>query len=174
MSSIHEFKNKLNGGVRPNRYEIVVTFPSYAGGTDEAITSKFLVTAASMPGFGTGVIEQKYMGRPLKIPGDRVFDPWNCTIINDGGMTVYKAFEKWQNTISTFDSNLMPLDIGDMYSEVEIHQLDTKDNRIYSKIIKLAWPQTVSAYTLGFDSNDTLSTFEVTWAYSAIDNGVNT
>lgn len=174
MSSIHDFMNKLKSGVRPNRFEVIITFPSYAGGSGESLTSSALVTAASLPGDNLGVIEQSFRGgRKLKIPGDRTFDEWNCTIVNDGEMSIYNAMKKWQNAMSSYDSNIMP-EIADMYSQVEINQLNTNDETIHTQTIKLAWPSVVAPIELSYDSNDTLSTFEVTWQYSSIENGVNT
>lgn len=170
---INGFLAQLKNGVRPNRFEVVFTFPSYAGGSDESRSSPYLVTAASMPTMNMGVIEQRFKGRTLKIPGDRTFDEWSCTVLNDGGMTLYEAFKKWHNGINSFDSNIMP-NIEDMYSQVEIHQLNTKDERIMSETLKLAWPSVVGAIELSHESGDALSTFEVTWQYSAIDNGENT
>ena len=170
---INQFLANLKNGVRSNRFECVITFPSYAGGSDESRATAFMVTAASLPSQNMGTIEQKYMGRVLKIPGDRTYEEWNCTVLNDGDMSLHTAFTKWQNGINSFNSNIMP-DISDMYSQVEIHQLNTKGERIKSQTIKLAYPTTVGAVELSHENSDTLSTFEVTFAYSDIDNGSST
>ena len=174
MSSIHEFKSQLNSGTRPNRFEVVVQFPSYAGGTEEMAKTAFLVQAASYPSFNQGTIPVPFRGRQLKIAGDRTYEDWTCTIINDQGLVLRNAFEKWHNANNTINSNHMPLDIGETMSTVDIYQLNTQDERIKHYTLVLAWPTTISSVDLAQDSNDTLSTFQVTFAYSDLECENNT
>ena len=45
--------------------------------------SRFLVKAAQLPASNITPIQIPFRGRNLKIAGDRTFDPWTVTVIND-------------------------------------------------------------------------------------------
>ena len=79
---VDDFKAKLKGGgARSNLFKATINFPAYAGG-DVELTS-FLCEAAQLPGSTMGIIEMPFRGRILKMAGDRTFDTWSPTIIND-------------------------------------------------------------------------------------------
>ena len=79
---VDDFKAKLRGGgARPNLFKSTINFPGYANG-DVELTS-FLCEAAQLPGSIMGTIIVPFRGRQLKMAGDRTFDVWTPTIIND-------------------------------------------------------------------------------------------
>ena len=79
---VDDFKAKLRGGgARPNLFKATINFPGYANG-DVELTS-FLCEAAQLPGSTVTPIIVPFRGRQLKIAGDRTFDVWTPTIIND-------------------------------------------------------------------------------------------
>lgn len=79
---VDDFKAKLKGGgARPNLFKATINFPAYAQG-DVEITS-FMCKAAQLPSSVMGIIEVPFRGRQLKIAGDRTFETWSPTILND-------------------------------------------------------------------------------------------
>ena len=101
---VDDFKAKLKGGgARPNLFRATVNFPAYAGG-DVELTS-FMCKAAQLPASVMNVIEVPFRGRQLKIAGDRTFEVWSPTIINDTGFEVRNALEKWMNGINGHSAN---------------------------------------------------------------------
>ena len=66
---------------------------------------KFTVRAANLPSSQIGVIEVPFRGRTLKIAGDRTFEPWTITIMNDSGFGFRAAFEKWASSIQAYNEN---------------------------------------------------------------------
>mgnify|MGYP005677985665 CR=1 FL=1 len=79
---VDDFKSKLRGGgARPNLFKATINFPGYANG-DPELTS-FLCETAQLPGSVFGQIVVPFRGRQLKMAGDRTFDVWSVTIIND-------------------------------------------------------------------------------------------
>ena len=44
---------------------------------------RFLVKAAEIPAANIGNIPVPFRGRVLPVAGDRTFDPWTVTVIND-------------------------------------------------------------------------------------------
>ena len=76
MASIDQFKAQLlGGGPRANRFRV---FIPRTGSKIE-----FLCQSAQIPAATLGVVEQQFRGHVLKLAGDRTFEPWTVTIIND-------------------------------------------------------------------------------------------
>ena len=90
---VDDFKSKIiGGGARPNLFQVTLNFPAYAGGNTEL--SSFLVRAATLPGSTIPEMIVPFRGRQLKMSGDRVFEPWATTIINDTDFDLRNAMER--------------------------------------------------------------------------------
>ena len=101
---VDDFKAKLTGGgARPNLFKATINFPAYAGG-DSEFTS-FMVKGAGLPASVIASIDVPFRGRQLKIAGDRTFEPWTITVINDSEMRVRNSFETWMNGINEHVNN---------------------------------------------------------------------
>ena len=85
LRTITDFKSKMaGGGARPNLFEVELVFPDpIAIENDVKEKSRFLVKAALLPASNITPIEVNFRGRILKIAGDRTFDTWTVTVIND-------------------------------------------------------------------------------------------
>jgi len=114
--TLEDFKSRLIGGAaRPNLFEVELAFPSFStdettnAGNDQSRTvselSRFMIKTANLPASTVGVIEVPFRGRTLKIAGDRTFDVWTITVINDVDFSIRTAFEKWMNAINKHDDN---------------------------------------------------------------------
>ena len=101
--NITEFRSRLaGGGARANLFEVEIAFPEELGInlTDVSDKVPFLVKAAEIPASNLGNIPVPYRGRVLPVAGDRTFDPWTVTIINDTDFIIRDAMEKWSNSIN--------------------------------------------------------------------------
>ena len=101
--NITEFRSRLSGGgARSNLFEVEIGFPEGLGVDENLVTDKvpFLVKAAEIPASNLGNIPVPYRGRVLPVAGDRTFDPWTVTIINDTDFIIRDAMEKWSNSIN--------------------------------------------------------------------------
>ena len=109
--TLDAFKGKMvGGGARPNLFECELFFPDDAipvdSSSDEiADKSRFLVKAAQLPASNIAPILVPFRGRNLKIAGDRTFDPWTITVINDVDFKIRTAFERWMNLINKHEDN---------------------------------------------------------------------
>jgi len=167
MSTISDFKGQLKGGAaRPNRFQVTVNFPSYAGTSADATKTKFLCISTQLPGSNLGVIEVPFRGRTLKLPGDRTFDEWTCSFLNDTDFALRDAFELWHNGINAYNSNTGSVVPDDFMSDVTVDQLDTADNILKTYTLKLLWPSVVGPIEVGQDQTDTYEQFDVTFVYS--------
>jgi hypothetical protein len=164
---ISEFKRNFSGGgARTNLYEVEIEFPVYAGGQAETRKGTFLIKAATLPPSTLGIIEVGHRGRKLKLAGDRTFEEWSITVWNDTAFDLRDAFERWSNAINGHASNEGFENPDDYMSYAVVHQLNRKNERIKSYLLKDVWPSNVGAISLSSEDNDVIEEFEVSLQYS--------
>ena len=94
--TLEDFKARLiGGGARPNLFEVEINFPTFAlvgdtpgtGINDDTRSvsdlTQFMCKAAQLPASNIAEIPVPFRGRVLKVAGDRTFDPWTITVVND-------------------------------------------------------------------------------------------
>ena len=139
----------------------------------------FLVKAANIPASTVGVIEVPYRGRTLKIAGDRTFEPWTVTVLNDKGFALRSKFEEWSTKIQNLQQNLQtPRTIGEYQSSALVRQYDRQGGVVRSYQFVGIWPSNISAIDLAWDSNDTPEEYTVEfqvqyWTYANDNNAGN-
>ena len=105
-SNVSTFLTKVSQGVRPNMYKVDINFPTVGTGVDaDKELVSFMCKSATLPASNVGVIEVPFRGRTVKIAGDRTFDNWSATFINDKDMKTRSYFEAWLNDINTHQAN---------------------------------------------------------------------
>ena len=109
LKNLSAFKARLaGGGSRPNLFEVALEdFPSIINGVwnnDAKLDFRFMCKAAALPASNIAAIEVPFRGRTLKVAGDRTFDVWTVTIINDEDFRLRHAFETWMNLLSKLDN----------------------------------------------------------------------
>lgn len=169
-SSVSEFMaNFQGGGLRPNRYNVIVSFPSAVNGTDGAAKKiSFTCVAASIPSTNIGVVDVAYKGRFAKVPGDKVWDDWDITVNLDNDLLGRKVFETWHNAINGFESNITAtpelVNPANAFATATVELLDRHD-RILSKYqVEGMFPTVVGQIQLGYDQNDQVAQQAVTFA----------
>ena len=178
--SISRFRSELDGGgLRPNLYEVHLDFPdgvapNLAQAKSDGI---FFCKAAALPAANMGLIEVPFRGRQLKVAGDRTFDTWTVTILNDTDMGLRGAFERWINMLGTADSGQGRTNPSTYQKELYVYQLGRalpgstgSSSEFVDKNINPAlrrykfwgcFPTAVSQIDLAYDNNDTISEFTV-------------
>jgi len=161
---VDDFKSKLiGGGARPNLFKAIVNFPAYAAG-DTELTS-FMCKGAQLPGSTIAQLDVPFRGRQLKIAGDRTFENWTITVINDTGMEVRNAMERWMNGMNEHVNNTGLSNPTDYQADMAIEQLDKAGNVTKTYTIRGAYPINVAAIDLSYDSTDAIEEFTVELAY---------
>jgi hypothetical protein len=164
MSNVDNFKQKLiQGGARPNLYNVIINFPGYAGGDNE-LTS-FMCKGAQLPPSVIAQIDVPYRGRQLKVAGDRTFENWTATIFNDNDMVIRNSFERWMNGINNHEDNIGLVNPNDYQTDLIVQQLDRQDNVTKTYTITGAFPVNISGIDLAYETNDTIEEFTVEFAY---------
>ena len=167
MGSIAQLKQNLTGGgARPNRFSVQINFPAFAGSTDQVKKTQYLVKTTQLPSSTIGIIEQPYQGRILKIPGDRTYEEWTVTFVNDTDFALRDAFEKWHNYIISAEGNVGDDDLDQIFSTAIAKQLNRADDVIKEYTFEDLWPTVVGPIELAQDQNNVVEEFEVTFAYS--------
>ena len=154
LRTISNFKSKLTGGgARANLFEVVLTFPDVAQ-PDSAVLDKarFLVKGANLPASNVAQIEVPFRGRVLKIAGDRTFDSWTVTVINDTDFAIRSAFEKWQNTINRLSDNTGLVNPADYQADAYVYQLDRDGSSLRSYRFYDTFPTQVGPIELSYDA----------------------
>lgn len=157
---VDDFKAKLTGGgARPNLFKATINFPTYANG-DVEITS-FLCEAAQLPGSIMGFITIPFRGRQLKIAGDRTFDVWSPTIINDTDFKVRNAMERWMNGINAHSANTGLTNPTSYEADLIVEQLDRDETVLKTYNFRGCFPTGISPIDLGYGINDEIERFTV-------------
>ena len=157
---VDDFKAKLTGGgARPNLFKATINFPAYAGG-DSEFTS-FMVKGAGLPASVIANIDIPFRGRQLKIAGDRTFEPWTITIINDSEMRVRNSFETWMSGINNHVENTGLQNPTDYQADMIVEQLGKDGSVTKTYTLRGAYPTNISQIDLSYDTNDAIEEFTV-------------
>ena len=165
LRKISDFKSKLTGGgARPNLFEVVLAFPTLVSPVNENEVlqkSRFLVKAAALPASTIAPVEIPFRGRILKVAGDRTFETWTITIINDTDFMIRSAMEKWMNTINKLEDATGITNPVDYQSDALVHQLDRDGSTLRSYKFKSIFPTNISTIDLSYETTDTIEEFTV-------------
>ena len=172
--NITEFRSRLTGGgARSNLFEVSIDFPDLAI-DQRLVTDKvpFLVKAAEIPASNLGNIPVPYRGRVLPVAGDRTFDPWTVTIINDNDFIIRDAMEKWSNSINDLQTAQGTINPEVYQRSALVKQLSRQgtgpgdDEKILRQYkFEGIYPNTVSSIPLDFGATDQIEEFQVTFNY---------
>ena len=163
LRTITDFKSKMaGGGARPNLFEVELVFPDpIAIENDVKEKSRFLVKAAQLPASNITPIEVNFRGRILKIAGDRTFDTWTVTVINDVDFAIRSAFEKWMNFINKMEDATGAQDPALYQPDAYVHQLDRDGSTLRTYKFHDVFPTNISAVDLSYETVDTVEEFTV-------------
>ena len=173
--NITEFRSRLSGGgARSNLFEVEIAFPEELNITISDVSDKvpFLVKAAEIPASNLGNIPVPYRGRVLPVAGDRTFDPWTVTIINDTDFVLRDAMEKWSNSINDLQTAQGSIDPEVYQRSALVKQLSREGSAPgdAEKVLRTynfvgIYPNTVSSIPLDFGATDQIEEFQVTFNY---------
>ena len=178
--SIDSFKSRLvQGGARPNLFEVEMDFPSGVGIFDEEIENtrhRMMIKGAQLPASNIAEVVVPFRGRQLKVAGDRRFDPWTITIINDGDFRLREAFERWSNFIIKVSDGSGTINPSAYFSDWIVNQLGRASTDLNVRgensgatlpVLRRyqmhgCWPSQVSPIELSYDTADVIEEFQVT------------
>ena len=130
---VDDLKSRLpGGGARANLFRATVEFPGYAGGDSNLIS--FLCKGAQLPASVVGQVDVPFRGQVLKVAGDRTYENWTVTIINDDLFRGRDAFERWMNGINQNKTNQGIVSPSTYQADMVVEQL-TRDDLVARRSI---------------------------------------
>ena len=175
MPNINDFKAKLaGGGARSNQFKVTMPFPGYAQVGGETEDLAFLCRSTTIPAMNVGVVEVPFRGRKIYIGGDRTFDPWSITVLNDTNFKIRNAMERWQNGINNMSDNEGLTNPADYQVDAFVDHLDRNGNTIKSYTLRGLFPITISEIGLSYAPTTDIETFGVTFRYQFFESNTTT
>ena len=169
LGSVDQFKARLTGGgARSNLFQVTMNNPRGGLGVDvDADLSSFLCEAAQLPASTVGTIIVPFRGRQLKVAGDRIFEDWTITIMNDNNFAIRNAFESWMNQINQHvgGTTVLGTNIQAYIQDWKVEQLDKNNQVQKSYTFRGCFPVQVDPIDMSFDATDTIEEFSCTIAY---------
>ncbi len=168
--NIEEFKARLGaGGARPNQFRVSLAFPSFVTGVDTSMS--LLVTGAALPASNVNPAIIQYRGREVKLAGERIFDPWTITVVNDSEFSLRRPFEEWMNGLNDRNNNEGILTPREYQADITVEHLDRNDEVLQGGryTLRNSFPIQMSEIALQYAQNDIFEEFTVTFQYTHYD-----
>tara|TARA_B100001113_G_scaffold128262_1_gene104683 strand:- start:831 stop:1472 length:642 start_codon:yes stop_codon:yes gene_type:complete len=182
IPTIDTFRGQFAELARPNLFQVSLSLPDEAQqglaatsnatqtttqdasgeGRSTAELSRFMVKASSFPASTVGVVEVPFRGRQLKIAGDRTFEPWSVTVLNDEQFSIRRKLETWAQAIQEYRFNSSSAGrTSDYMGNAKVEQISRAGKPIKAVIIEGIWPSNISALDLDWGTNDTPEEYTV-------------
>jgi hypothetical protein len=133
--------------------------------------ASFMIKAAQLPSSVIGQIEVPYRGRKLKVAGDRTFESWTITVINDTTFDIRNAFESWMDRVNSHSRNVSADAVVGQHlnylRNMEVVQLDRDGDEAGIKTYTFidAYPINIGAIELNYETVDAVEEFTVELSY---------
>ena len=163
-TTISDFASNFRGGVRPNLFRVNMSGP-------EAFNDfHFFCKGAPIPASTLTAIPVPFRGRQLQVPGDRTFEEWTVTVLNDVNWQHRSAFENWSHRMSAHSANVSDFAADDFsyYGNAQVMHIDRKGNVIRRYVLEDIFPTTIAAIDLTSDANDTVEEYTVSFAINNV------
>ena len=175
MANINDFKSRLRGGgARANQFKVTLPFPGYSAVGGETADLAFLCSATSIPGSNVAVTPVNFRGRILNLTGDRTFNPWAITVLNDTDFKIYRAFERWMNGMNNMTDNEGLTNPADYQVDFFVDQLDRNGDTLKSYTFRGGFPTALSDIALDYGTNNEVETFTVEFSYQFFETDTTT
>ena len=115
-----------------------------------------------------------FRGRVLNIAGDRTFNPWSVTVMNDTDFKLYRAMERWMNGINNMTDNEGLTNPVDYQVDIFVDQLDRNGATLKSYTLRGAFPTSLADIDLSYTDNNSIETFTTTFTYQYFETDTTT
>ena len=166
MANLSGFTQALQGGgARANQFSVSMSGSGAAGLTGNF---HFLCRSAQIPALTIGEVAVPYRGRQSFLAGDRTYDAWTVTVMNDRQYSVRAFLESWMDDMSDIGGTTKAnaLSASTYYGNATVMQLDRNNSAIRTYKLEGVWPTTLDAIDLSFDANDAVEEFGATFRFN--------
>ena len=171
--TIQDFRGKAltNAGARANLFDVKI-FDIPLMDKTAAAEFEFSCKAAAIPAMAVGTIDVPYFGRVIKVPGNKTFENWTVTIINDEDFKIRNGFEKWIAAMGTHDKNVATIGTdftasgGTLFGNATVkHYNKSNDKTIAEYKFVNIFPVSLGEIAIGWGENDAIEEFTCEFAY---------
>ena len=123
---------------------------------------------AQLPGSTVGVVPVQYFGRELKFAGNRTFQDWTITVINDEDFVIRNAMEQWMSSINSHAGNIRSSTayVPSQYStDAAVTQYGKQGDILKEYQFVGLFPVDIAPIDLDWGSNDSIEEYAITFAY---------
>ena len=129
---------------------------------------------AGLPASVIAPLTIPFRGRQLQIAGDRIFEPWTITVINDTNFAVRNAMERWMNGINEHSANTGLVNPVDYQADMIVEQLNKAGESVKRYDLRGLFPTNISQIELSFDAENQIEEFQVEFQVQYWESGTTT
>lgn len=167
MAHINDFvAHMTGGGARANQFQVFLNFPGDLANHKTTSKSMFLCKTASLPSSTIENIAVPYRGRMVNFAGERTFETWEVTIINDTDFVTHKALMEWMRRVQNFAQSNGAVTPQDYYQTLRVQQLGRNGEPLLTYNFVDAYPTLVGSIPLDYSTGDTIEEFTCTFTYN--------
>lgn len=175
LARLSDIKGKLvGGGARPNLFEISIDSIPVPGWDNDKF--KVLCKSGGLPASNVGIVEVPFRGRTFKVAGDRTFETWTVTVINDDDFSLRKPLEEWMQFVAQYGDGSGRKNPVEYMRDASVVQLKRRASRVGDGTANAVdsgfqegrkyrfidiFPTNLSQIDLSYDSTDTIEEFTV-------------
>ena len=166
MANLSAFTTALQGGgARANQFMVTMGGAGAVGLTNNF---HFLCRSAQIPALTIGEVAVPYRGRTIYLAGDRTYDAWTVTVMNDRNYTIRSFLENWMDDMSDIGGTTKAntISAASYYANATVQQLDRNNQSIRTYKLEGLWPTTLDAIDLSYDANDAIEEFGATFRFN--------
>ena len=170
--AISKFKTNLaQGGARSSLFQVELIFPTVLANVPTKL-SKFFIKSTSIPASTVGSFDVFHHGKAIKVAGDRTFDTWDTTIINDEDFQIRIGLEQWMDLIADhklnirrkFNKSAKEGEGADYKQRIKVTQFKKNGEEAWHYHFIGAFPTALSAIALDWGTPD-IEEYTCTWTY---------
>lgn len=158
--------NLTGGGARPSLFDIICSNPIDPSGD---LSLKFKCKAATLPPSNLGEIAVPYFGRDIYEAGDRTYEPWTITVINDEDFLIRNAYERWSAAINHPVNNIRNdgagISANSYKGQAIVIQYSKSGVPIKAYHMHGVWPTNVGEIPVAWENKDQIEEFTMTLRY---------
>lgn len=171
--NLDQFKSSFSEWQRPTHFEVEINLPQAAvigSAFDEDF--KIVCKASNVPAATTGVVEVPYLGRKVKVAGDRTFADWTVTVMDDVNHKYREKFERWMEYIGNSAFNINA-NTPTYKGTAEVKLIERTAGAVTGQWTLVGlFPSEVGTIDVSYETNDAIAEYTVTFAYDYHTSGV--
>jgi hypothetical protein len=161
----------VDGGARASLFQATVNASKgEAPDGAEIAEFKFICKGIQIPTNTIGVTTVNYMGRAVKLPGNRTYEDLTTTVINDEGYAFRNQVESWMGKLNSH--------AGNVRASTHMAKLTGYTTTMFLNTYKktgdsdgTGWqfmncfPTSLDQIDVNWEPNDAIMEYSITWAY---------